>query len=499
MLADERTYEEIATEFAQRWGFRRRQAWRHAYGWKQNEIAARYNQLRNDDQASVTEKHISDWENWPRSARKPTPKTLFVLAKIFSTSPSKLIDQADRQNMTADELIELESPQLKFLGENHSGGNDDSKFSESRLVTQTSAKVQRSSLDVVRLAQQTSVGSIHDYIMRVAYESRDHSETAQGNMMPEATLEEITTEVERLTKEHLYSDSLSTFSDTVQARNQVYRFLERQQYPRQTEHLYYLAAILCALLADWSACVGFRRAALEQTRASWAYAEIIGHNSLRLWCRTMQASLDYWSNRPQRALELAISATPWATEPLGRVGLYNSIALFSALTGQHNEARAALVAAFDAHDSSTGQSELFDRIGGMFSYSRAKLLQVSAITYLELDDIDNSEISAAAAVYLYESGPAELRAFGNEASARIDLGHARLLKNDVDGAQEALRPVLELPPAQRLDWVGARLKDFHTRLRGHGISTSVMGRQLGSRIEEFFEVTASDEFPRPDG
>lgn len=506
MFADGHTYEEIAAEFALRWGFRPRQAWRHAHGLTQDEVAARYNQLLNNGQAPMTSKRISDYENWPDSGNKPTPKTLAILAKIYSTSASKLVDHYDRQKMTADERIALEPPRnLPTIKDRSRNGSDQlnqpqpSPTPLSCTVVQTPTEVQQSSLEVVRPAQQTSVGAIRDYIMRAAHESRDHSENAQGNMMPESTLEEIAAEVERLTKEHLYSDSLSTFSGTVQARNQIYRFLEQHQYPRQTEHLYYLASIACALLADTSANVGFLRAADEQTRASWAYAEIIGHNSLRLWCRTMLASLAYWEDRPQRALDLALSATQWATEPVGQAFLSNAIALWSAMTARPSEARAALEQAFDAHDSSTGQSELFDHLGGMFSYSRAKLLQISATTYLELGVIDQAEHNAAQAVHLYESGFAELRAFGNEAVARIDLGQARLVRGDAEGAHEALRPVLELPPSRRVDWVGSKLKGFHTQLRRHGSATSPLGRELGQRIEEFFETTASHNFPSQAG
>jgi transcriptional regulator with XRE-family HTH domain/tetratricopeptide (TPR) repeat protein len=506
MLADEHTYGEIAAEFALRWGFRPRQAWRHAYGWSQVEVADRYNQLRDDDQAPMTGRRISDYENWPYSGKKPTHKTLSMLAKIYSTSPLKLVDHDERQKMSAEERIELEPPRPSAPTEGDINPNGNDQFNRSQLpsvppfaIAQTSAQQSRTSSSVVVSVRQSFPQSIRDQIMSAADESQRHAENSQGYAMSEATLDEITAEVERLTKEHLYSDSLSTFSHTVQVRNRIYRLLERRQYPRQAEHLYYLASIACALLAGESASFGFSRAAWEQARASWAYAEIVGHNSLRFESRIRQASLAYWENRPQTALELAGSATPWATESIAQVSLHNSIALFSALTARPRDARTALVAAFDAHEASMGNSELYDHLGGMFSYSRAKLLQVSAITYLALDDLDHAEENTAEAVRLYENGPAELRAFGNEASARIDLGHARLLRGDAEGAEDALRPVLNLPPSRRLDWVGSRLKDFHNTLRTHNIATAPLGRQLGLEIEEFFEATASSNFPNANG
>lgn len=495
------TFEQIAAVFAQQWGFRPRQAWRHAHGWTQDEVADLYNREVNDSNASMDAHRISDYENWPHSGKKPTYKTLSVLAKIYSTSVSKLVDHDDRETMSAEERISLELSSSaptkdRSLDSGEQYNQSWPPLTPSPAPFQTSIQVPQSSFsDVVFPVWQGPPQSIR--IIAVAYQSRHHAENAQGHAMSEATLDEITTEVERLAREHLYSDPLSTFSDTVQARDRIYRLLEQRQYPNQTEQLYYLASIVCALLADTSANVGFSQAAVHQTWASWAYAEIIGHNSLRLWCRTMQATLASWEDRPQRALELANSATQWATEPIGQAFLNNAIALFSATTARPSEARAALAVAFDAHDFSAGDSELFDQLGGMFSYSRAKLLQISATTYLEIDAIDQAENNAAEAVRLYEDGPPEQRAFGNEASARIDLGHARLARSDAEGVEDALRPVLELPPSRRVDWVGLRLKDFHTQMRRHSIATSTLGRQLGLQIEDYFKSSASSDFPTP--
>jgi len=47
---------------------------------------------------------------------------------------------------------------------------------------------------------------------------------------------------------------------------------------------------------------------------------------------------------------------------------------------------------------------------------------------------------------VYERGSAACR---NEATARCALAVARVARGDVDGAAEALGPVLALPPAQR--------------------------------------------------
>jgi transcriptional regulator with XRE-family HTH domain len=115
MLEQGCTFEQIAAVFAQQWGFRRRSAWRNAYGWTQEHVADLYNQLRDDDHASVTGKRIGDYENWPDSPVKPNPKILHMLAKIYSTSAYKLTDLNDRQKMRADELIQLDALESSSL------------------------------------------------------------------------------------------------------------------------------------------------------------------------------------------------------------------------------------------------------------------------------------------------------------------------------------------------------------------------------------------------
>jgi hypothetical protein len=103
------TLEQIAAEMARRFGFRARPAWRHTYGWTQGEVAAAYNRLLDNDQAPMTGKRISDFEAWPAGGVKPTPTTLAVLARIYGTTPSTLVDLDDRHALNTQELIALDA------------------------------------------------------------------------------------------------------------------------------------------------------------------------------------------------------------------------------------------------------------------------------------------------------------------------------------------------------------------------------------------------------
>lgn len=99
--------EQIAGEFAVRWGFRPRQAWRHARGMTQDEVAAEYNALIGDPRAPMSGKRISDFEAWPVGGVKPTLHTLSVLAQLYGTQPYRLVDFADYEAMNRTERVAL--------------------------------------------------------------------------------------------------------------------------------------------------------------------------------------------------------------------------------------------------------------------------------------------------------------------------------------------------------------------------------------------------------
>ncbi|WP_330256870.1 helix-turn-helix transcriptional regulator [Nocardia sp. NBC_00565] len=107
MQREDFSVEQIVGEFAVRWGFRPRQAWRHGRGMTQDEVAAEYNALIGDPQAPMSGKRISDFEAWPVGGVKPTLHTLSVLAQLYGTQPHLLVDFADYEAMTRTERAAL--------------------------------------------------------------------------------------------------------------------------------------------------------------------------------------------------------------------------------------------------------------------------------------------------------------------------------------------------------------------------------------------------------
>ncbi len=110
-------YDEIAAEIGRRHRARPREAYRLAWGWTLEQAAARFNDhaaRRDADpkaRASMTGPRLSEYENWPRSTRKPSVYVLCMLAEIYETDVMCLLDLADHESLPQqDRLVLMRRP-----------------------------------------------------------------------------------------------------------------------------------------------------------------------------------------------------------------------------------------------------------------------------------------------------------------------------------------------------------------------------------------------------
>ncbi|MBV9483808.1 MAG: hypothetical protein JO249_24130 [Acidobacteria bacterium] len=491
MLARGCTLDQVAEEMMRRWGFRPRQAWRYAHMMTQRDVAARYNELTNDPDATMIDKRISDYENWPPKGSRPSLDILTILAQVYETRLENLIDYQDLEAMPPrDAALLTMYPLITDLNRVNSP-----------MVATVNGTTDLPVIGQVRVLEPSTLPATakvieEDAIMDAAHESSEHAANAEHTNVGSTLLEQLRDDVIRLARASGQVDLVPVFPEMVRARNQIYRLLDGHQYPRQTNELYFLASIICSVLADASDCFGYRRAAVEQTRAAWAYAEIIGHNSLRVWCRSMQACLAYLDERPKQALTLAQSGRRYAgSNELSHLRLHSNEGLFLACLGRKDEAIRAFDLARDARSRVEGTDELFDDIGGTFSSPAGKQFLFAADGFLKLGFTFKAEESAQAALDMYTSGPARDRDYANEARAQISLATARLIGGDADGARDAIRPVLELPAQRRVDWLTNDMKSFRRAIVQSPLQGSSGLHGLESEIENFQETMLPRELP----
>jgi tetratricopeptide (TPR) repeat protein len=345
---------------------------------------------------------------------------------------------------------------------------------------------------------QASSGHPHTWertlIMAAAHEASEHASWAETTNVGEATLEQLDADVVRLANDYVRLPPLPMFDEMLRVRQRVYRLLEGHQKPADTAHLYLIVGTLSGLLANASTDLGHFDAAAEQARAAWAYGEVAGHNGLRAWTRGMQALIEYWCDRPRQAIHLVQAAQRYADSATAKTRLFAIEARVWSRLGDQDEANRCMRAAEEARESNDMEL-VHDEIGGVFGFNNAKYECYSGATHIHLGQADTALGATSRAIELYASGPEKERSYGAESLARVDSAVAYLLKGSLDGAADALQPVLTLPIGKRIAQLAERLTGVRLKIAVPAFGNSQQARELGERVEEFCAVTAASKLP----
>jgi transcriptional regulator with XRE-family HTH domain len=105
MLAANCSHDLIVHEMQQRWGFRPREAHRHAIGWSQDQVAAQFTESAarmgsdRSPHSPMIGTRVGEYERWPHGGRRPSTYVLTVLANIYRTSLDRLLDYDDYRHL----------------------------------------------------------------------------------------------------------------------------------------------------------------------------------------------------------------------------------------------------------------------------------------------------------------------------------------------------------------------------------------------------------------
>lgn len=269
----------------------------------------------------------------------------------------------------------------------------------------------------------------------------------------------------------------------------VFRLLEGRQKPAFTRDLYFLAGVVSGMLAKASHDLGQPYDAMTHARTAYVCADKAGHHPLCAWTRGLQSLISYWAGRPQEAIRYACNGADLINEHTGSVAAWLPAleARSWAVIGGHHEATQALARADDRR--STHAHDNLDSIGGLFTFPAAKHRYYAAGTYAHLEDEhQRAQHEALQALELYEHSRCEDRSYSDEAGTRAELALARVHGGEVDGAHEALVPVLELPPERRIGGIVISTMRVHQALSRRRLTDSPATRHLQEAIESFCRV-----------
>ncbi|MDF5751098.1 hypothetical protein [Spongiactinospora sp. TRM90649] len=318
---------------------------------------------------------------------------------------------------------------------------------------------------------------------------------SEGSNVGQETIDQLRAEIARLAQAYPRQPLPTVLFDLSEVQDVAFRLLEGRQRPDQSKEMYLLAGVVSGMLAKASHDMGDPHSALTQARASFVCADNAGHDGLRAWTRGLQSLICYWAGWPQEAARYAAGGAEFARRTSGTASVWLPAQEGRALAvlGDREGALAAIQRAKDAREAA-GADDL-DDLGGIMTFPGPRQIYYTAdtLTWLPGDE-QRADQTAAEALAAYEAADPADRAFGDEAGARADQALARVQMSDLDGAAEALRPVLDLPMEMRNAGIVASAMRVHDALRGPEFG-GVLARGLREEIEQYGQVSVRAALP----
>lgn len=227
--------------------------------------------------------------------------------------------------------------------------------------------------------------------------------------------------------------------------------------PQDRSDLYVAAGRLSGVLSYALLDMGDADEALAHATAAGTCAELAGDAELAAWVAGTKSLIARFQGDYGRALEYVRDGYQWVGhgQGTGEARLRCGEAQCLANLGDSRAANAALDAAEEARD----RMRRPDSLSGLFGFSRAKQSYYAGSSLIWLQgghDAERAAREAVTAIQSWQSGPAEERSLDDERLAHIYLGTARVQLDDVEGAADAIRPVLSLPLEEQISWIVKR-------------------------------------------
>jgi hypothetical protein len=227
-----------------------------------------------------------------------------------------------------------------------------------------------------------------------------------------------------------------------------------------------------------------------QARTAILCADQADHNGLRAWLRGLQSMVAYWAGRYAEAVRYAEMGTEYAGQGGGTTSVWLPVSAARAYAALGNSERAltAIHAAENAWDHV--EPDAVDELGGICTFNQPRTLYYAADALAWLPaEADNAVAFSTRAVAAYADHSDPAWAFGDEAGSHADLAISRIASRDIEGAQDALAPVLDLAPEQRINGIVHSVQRVHQAVTRAGLADDA--HDLIEHIEDFTHTPLS--------
>ncbi|MEV0846941.1 hypothetical protein AB0J21_13875 [Streptomyces sp. NPDC049954] len=325
-------------------------------------------------------------------------------------------------------------------------------------------------------------------ILMTARDAAAHAGEAASLSVPDMTLDQLNDDIVRLAQEYSRTAPLDVYRRAQELLHVAQSLLERTQVPRQRTRGYLAAGQAASLLSAITFDLGSLPSAVSLSRTAALYGQVIEHGPLQAYAHGALAFLAFWDGRPAEAVRLINTAKQFGG--LGDTARIRLAVIEGRAYGHLGQRELAEHAIQQAIDTSTGtRDELHDDVAGEFGFPEARVAMSNATTHLLLRDSNRAEAEAERALALLNAetdGPILVTT-----QARVDLARARLIRRELDGAHEALKPVFKVPAQWRGKGTLERLSAMRTELCHPDVVHAQLAAHLGEEIEEFTSAATS--------
>lgn len=331
--------------------------------------------------------------------------------------------------------------------------------------------------------------TIEEMLTMAARKARQFTANAEESNIGDAGLDQLREEAAALAETFPATPVDQLAGRLVALQEETFTRLEGRQPPHYTRKLHEVAALANGMLAKAAHDLGSPRTAMTTAQTAWMCASFAENAPLQAWVRGLESLISFWAGRPRQAREYAAGGLelPGVAGTV-RVWLHALDARAAAALGDAPAAMAAV------HDAEEAREQVIpddlDAIGGMCAFAAERQDYYAAHTGTLLPkQLSGSQIGRKAGRYaeqaidVYEAAPAA-PSFGDLAGARVALAITRIRDGELDGAAEAVAPVLELPPPMRINGVRTCLHGVHRELAASASRAAIVA-DVQQEIEAF--------------
>ncbi|MFI9772898.1 hypothetical protein ACIHJG_39610 [Streptomyces sp. NPDC052415] len=314
--------------------------------------------------------------------------------------------------------------------------------------------------------------------------ARNYVLQADRDRLGDNTLPLLQDHVARLVTDYPRVPLAEIWDDLLDAQDQVIFNLETGKHrPSQLSDLNFMAGVLAFLVAKGFNDMEDREQARTMSLLAGAFAKDAEHPGLMALVNGLQSLIEYWADRPGDALFYAQKGAALSSNLNGTVGLWllGLQARAAAVLGDESTVRTANREATDRRGSVVLDD--LDQLGGLLTYSQEKQTYYTVESEALLGHGDAElTVQAEQAVRGLSDREHPHWAFGDLAGAQCNQALVLLYSGEVEGAADAIRPVLDLPPTYRNNGIVVSTQRVRQALMATNAHTAIAARDLREEI-----------------